>query len=175
MTMKESEAGKIGLIAFGIGAVAAAVRVGVVAAAEAGEAMIPVLKNLLEQHNDKTRTAVDDAKARKAAVAKEQAKLDKDKKAYEKKLRAQRQKQAEKIYKERIKNGYEPTLARVKDAADKNAGMTAQHAEKAAAAKVQADANVEKAVETHTAKREEEAKKLIAKEAADTKVGAAKE
>lgn len=57
------------------------------------------------------------AKAKMDALKKEQAKLEKDKKALEKKKLAARKAQAQKIYEERVANGYESSLDLVRSEA----------------------------------------------------------
>ena len=59
---------------------------------------------------EKHRTAVEEAKARKAALKKEQAKLAKDKKKLAKKKKKAMDKKVKRIYEERMANGYESSL-----------------------------------------------------------------
>lgn len=130
--------------------------------AELLQKALEIAKEKFAEHNDNVRPAVEAAKDRKAAVAKQQAQLKKDKKKYEKKLRAQRQKQAQKIYEERLKNGYEPTLARINEDALKNLGLTQEEAKRAAAAEAKAAEAVEKEVAAKQAARNKEAEQVLA-------------
>lgn len=130
--------------------------------AELLQKALVIAKEKFLEHNDNVRPAVEAAKDRKAAVAKQQAQLKKDQKKYEKKLRAQRQKQAQKIYEERLKNGYEPTLARVNEDALKNLSLTKEEAKRAKAAEAKAAEAVEKEVAAKQAARNKEAEKVLA-------------
>lgn len=130
--------------------------------AELLQKALVIAKEKFLEHNDNVRPAVEAAKDRKAAVAKQQAQLKKDQKKYEKKLRAQRQKQAQKIYEERLKNGYEPTLARINEDALKNLSLTKEEAKRAKAAEAKAAEAVEKEVAAKQAARNKEAEKVLA-------------
>lgn len=75
----------------------------------------------LEDFFSSRRTAVAFAKDKKAALEKERATIEKEKKKLDKKIRKQRQKQAERIYKQRIAQGYDATMAVIDNAALQNA------------------------------------------------------
>lgn len=82
----------------------------------------------------KRRTAVQYAQDKQKALKKEQAALKKDQAKLDKKVKKQRAKQAEKIYKARLAKGYDNTLAAVDNAALQNAADRRDAARKAMAA-----------------------------------------
>ncbi len=114
----------------------------------------------LEDFFSSRRTAVAFAKDKKAALEKEQAAINRDKAKLDRKIRKQRQRQAERIYKQRIAQGYDSTLAVMDNAALQNAKARRDAAVKALA---QDNAAVEKA--TAAAKHAEAARIKAAKKA----------
>ena len=123
-----------------------------------------VLEPRLEKQFDKTRPAVQAAKDRKAIVAEEQAKLKKEQAALDKKLKKQRNKQAEKIYKMRQEGDYEGSIAAIDEAAFANYKEIAANEVKMADLKAKAEAAIEEKVEAKAEQVKKEAIAFVEKE-----------
>ncbi|MDD6807435.1 MAG: hypothetical protein PUD72_03170 [Oscillospiraceae bacterium] len=72
------------------------------------------IQKKIAESGPKSRTAKAVAKAKKDALVKEKAQLNKDKKALEKKKKKERDKQVKRIYEERMAEGYEASLDMIK-------------------------------------------------------------
>lgn len=123
-----------------------------------------VLEPRLEKQFDKTRPAVQAAKDRKAIVAEEQAKLKKEQAALDKKLKKQRNKQAEKIYKMRQEGDYEGSIAAIDEAAFANYKEIAANKVKMEELQAKADAAIEEKVEAKAEQVKKEAIAFVEKE-----------
>ena len=77
--------------------------------------LINVVNTRLDANFEARRPAVQAAKDRKAIVKQEMAQLKKDQAALDKKIKKQRNKQAEKIYKMRQAGDYEGSIAAIEE------------------------------------------------------------
>ena len=121
--------------------------------------LINVINTRLDANFEARRPAVQAAKDRKAIVKQEMAQLKKDQAALDKKLKKQRNKQAEKIYKMRQAGDYEGSIAAIDEAAFANYKEIAANNLKKAERQAKAEAAIEEKV---AAKAEEVKKEAIA-------------
>lgn len=132
--------------------------------------IISVVNSRLDANFEARRPAVQAAKDKKAIVKEEQAKLKKEQAALDKKLKKQRNKQAEKIYKLRQEGDYEGSIAALDEAAFANyKEIAANNAKKEEMAK-----KTEAVIEEKVAKKAEEVKKEAVKFVEKEQAAAAK-
>ncbi len=128
--------------------------------------LINVVNTRLDANFESRRPAVQAAKDRKAIVQQEMAQLKKDQAALDKKLKKQRQKQAEKIYKMRQAGNYEDSIAAIDEAAFANYKVIAANNVKKEEMAKATDAAIEKKVEEKAEQVKKEAVKFVEKEQA---------
>lgn len=121
--------------------------------------LINVVNTRLDANFEARRPAVQAAKDRKAIVKQEMAQLKKDQTALDKKIKKQRNKQAEKIYKMRQTGDYEGSIAAIDEAAFANYKEIAANELKKAEMQAKAEAAIEEKV---AAKAEQVKKEAIA-------------
>ena len=122
--------------------------------------LINVVNTRLDANFEARRPAVQAAKDRKAIVKQEMAQLKKDQTALDKKkIKKQRNKQAEKIYKMRQAGDYEGSIAAIDEAAFANYKEIAANELKKAELQAKAEAAIEEKV---AAKAEQVKKEAIA-------------
>ncbi|MBQ2693401.1 MAG: hypothetical protein IJF51_05140 [Clostridia bacterium] len=121
--------------------------------------LINVVNTRLDANFEARRPAVQAAKDRKAIVKQEMAQLKKDQAALDKKIKKQRNKQAEKIYKMRQTGDYEGSIAAIDEAAFANYKEIAANELKKAELQAKAEAAIEEKV---AAKAEQVKKEAIA-------------
>lgn len=121
--------------------------------------LINVVNTRLDANFEARRPAVQAAKDRKAIVKQEMAQLKKDQTALDKKIKKQRNKQAEKIYKMRQTGDYEGSIAAIDEAAFANYKEIAANELKKAELQAKAEAAIEEKV---AAKAEQVKKEAIA-------------
>ena len=121
--------------------------------------LINVVNTRLDANFEARRPAVQAAKDRKAIVKQEMAQLKKDQAALDKKIKKQRNKQAEKIYKMRQTGDYEGSIAAIDEAAFANYKEIAANELKKAEMQAKAEAAIEEKV---AAKAEQVKKEAIA-------------
>ncbi|MBR5753255.1 MAG: hypothetical protein IKX83_02090 [Clostridia bacterium] len=128
--------------------------------------VLNVIDARLNGEFDRRRPAVQAAKDRKAIVKEEQAKLKKEQAALDKKLKKQRNKQAEKIYKMRQEGDYEGSIAAIDEAAFANYKEIAANNLKMEELQVKADAAIEEKVAAKAEQVKKEAIAFVEKEQA---------
>ena len=128
-----------------------------------------IVEPRLNANFDKRRPAVQAAKDRKAIVKEEQAKLKKEQAALDKKLKKQRNKQAEKIYKMRQEGDYEGSIAAIDEAAFANYKEIAANNLKKAEMQAKTDAAIEEKVLAKAEQTKKEAIAFVEKEQAAAK------
>ena len=121
--------------------------------------LINVVNTRLDANFEARRPAVQAAKDRKAIVKQEMAQLKKDQTALDKKIKKQRNKQAEQIYKMRQAGDYEGSIAAIDEAAFANYKEIAANELKKAELQAKAEAAIEEKV---AAKAEQVKKEAIA-------------
>ena len=121
--------------------------------------LINVVNTRLDANFEARRPAVQAAKDRKAIIKQEMAQLKKDQTALDKKIKKQRNKQAEKIYKMRQTGDYEGSIAAIDEAAFANYKEIAANELKKAEMQAKAEAAIEEKV---AAKAEQVKKEAIA-------------
>jgi len=135
--------------------------VGATSAALVVYACWPRIKSTLEkklnERNDRVRPAIQEAKDRKAAIAAEKKKLQKELKKFEKAERKTRQKQATRVYNEYLRKGYEPTADMIHEAAGSMLELRKENDEKRDELQKASDAKVEERIAKKKEDREKEA------------------
>lgn len=126
--------------------------------------LINVVNTRLDANFEARRPAVQAAKDRKAIVKQEMAQLKKDQAALDKKLKKQRNKQAEKIYKMRQEGDYEGSIAAIDEAAFANYKEIAANELKKAELQAKAEAAIEEKVAAKAEEVKKEAIKFVEKE-----------
>lgn len=122
------------------------------------------IESRLEVEFDRRRPAVQAAKDRKEIVKKEMAQLKKDQAALDKKLKKQRNKQAEKIFNMRQSGDYEGSVAALDEAAFANYKEIAANNLKKEELKAKAEAAIEEKVEAKAEQVKKEAIAFVEKE-----------
>ncbi len=123
-----------------------------------------VLEPRMFNEFDRRRPAVEAAKDRKAIVKEEQAKLKKEQAELDKKLKKQRNKQAEKIYKMRQAGDYEGSITAIDQAAFANYKEIAANEVKKAELAAKTEAAIEEKVEAKAEQVKKEAIAFVEKE-----------
>ncbi|MBQ8063426.1 MAG: hypothetical protein IJ720_02805 [Clostridia bacterium] len=118
----------------------------------------------LDVEFERRRPAVQAAKDRKEITKKELAQLKKDQAALDKKLKKQRNKQAEKIYNLRQSGDYEGSIAALDEAAFANYKEIAANNLKKEELKAKAEAAIEEKVEAKAEQVKKEAIAFVEKE-----------
>ena len=126
--------------------------------------LINVINTRLDANFEARRPAVQAAKDRKAIVKQEMAQLKKDQAALDKKIKKQRNKQAEKIYKMRQTGDYEGSIAAIDEAAFANYKEIAANELKKAELQAKAEAAIEEKVAAKAEQVKKEAIKFVEKE-----------
>ena len=127
--------------------------------------LINVINTRLDANFEARRPAVQAAKDRKAIVKQEMAQLKKDQAALDKKLKKQRNKQAEKIYKMRLAGDYEGSIDAIDEAAFANYKEIAANNVKKAELQAKAEAAIEEKVAAKAEQVKKEAIAFVEKEA----------
>ena len=126
--------------------------------------LINVVNTRLDANFEARRPAVQAAKDRKAIVKQEMAQLKKDQTALDKKIKKQRNKQAEKIYKMRQAGDYEGSIEAIDEAAFANYKEIAANELKKAELQAKAEAAIEEKVAAKAEQVKKEAIKFVEKE-----------
>ena len=126
--------------------------------------LINVINTRLDANFEARRPAVQAAKDRKAIVKQEMAQLKKDQAALDKKIKKQRNKQAEKIYKMRQAGDYEGSIEAIDEAAFANYKEIAANELKKAELQAKAEAAIEEKVAANAEQVKKEAIKFVEKE-----------
>ena len=126
--------------------------------------LINVINTRLDANFEARRPAVQAAKDRKAIVKQEMAQLKKDQAALDKKIKKQRNKQAEKIYKMRQVGDYEGSIEAIDEAAFANYKEIAANELKKAELQAKAEAAIEEKVAAKAEQVKKEAIKFVEKE-----------
>ena len=126
--------------------------------------LINGINTRLDANFEARRPAVQAAKDRKAIVKQEMAQLKKDQAALDKKIKKQRNKQAEKIYKMRQAGDYEGSIEAIDEAAFANYKEIAANELKKAELQAKAEAAIEEKVAAKAEQVKKEAIKFVEKE-----------
>lgn len=126
--------------------------------------LLTIAETRMDTEFERRRPAVQAAKDRKAIAKQELAQLKKDQAALDKKLKKQRNKQAEKIYKMRQSGDYEGSIAAIDEAAFANYKEIAANNLKKEELKAKAEAAIEEKVEAKAEQVKKEAIAFVEKE-----------
>ena len=127
--------------------------------------VLNAVNSRLDAEFEARRPAVQAAKDRKEITKQEMKQLKKDQAALDKKLKKQRNKQAEKIYKLRQQGDYEGSIAAIDEAAFADYKLIAKNNAEKEKLKEKAEAAIEEKVEAKAEKVKKEAVAFVEKEA----------